>query len=302
MQKKSAKEILKRIEGLLPEQKEFIYSKNYEDALSADKWMRFFKKIIVLDNSVDEILEMAKKRKKWFMIATIVIFFISFGLFFPAVLLPISGGIWLFYIIRVKRFKKIDIDNKCKSFVIPFIAIIKEDCGPKQKIALNVNFSPVENPGFLISDEKLPNKGYPKVRILVFQKQWFSGSYQMLDNSTVNFSFERVLRVKKVTKKNPRGKIKFKKKSQERLLVNCIIKIDKTKYAIKPGAKNQHILYFPRYGNSKGLIRFNETDKQYVFKIKAGFIDRRNPEIEFPLTAEDASGLIANAFSMLQPK
>lgn len=302
MQKKSAKEILKRIEGLLPEQKEFIYSKNYEATLSVDKWMRFFKKIVVLDNSVDEILETARKKKKWFMIATIVIFFISFGLFFPAVLLPISGGLWIFYIIRVKKLNKVDIDNKCKNFVVPFIAIIKEDCTPRQKIALNVNFSAIENADFLISDEKLPNKGYPKIRVLVYQKQWFSGNYQMLDNSFVSFSYERVLRVKKVTKKNPRGKIKFKKKSQERLLVNMIIKVDRTKYSLKPGTKNQNILYFPKYGNSKGLLRFNETDNQYVFKIKAGFIDRRNPEIEFPLTAEDASGLIANAFSMLQPK
>jgi len=301
MQKKSAKEVLKRLETFQPDQLDFIYSKKYAASLSADKWMRFFKKIVVLDNSVDELLVSSRKKRIWFMVASIICLFTSM-LIIPAFILPITLVLMIIFWVRESKFKKIDIDNKCKNFIVPFIAMLKQDCAPNQKIKLDINFLRLDTPEFLISDEKLPGKGYPKVRVLFYKKKWLSGSYQMIDKTDISFDFERVFRLKKVTKKNYRGKIKYKQKQQHKLLVNMLIKIDKNQYSLKPGFKMQKQIVFNKFGNSKGLISCSDSGDNYVFKLKASFIDRRAQDKEFFLPAEDASGLIANVYNLVTPK
>ena len=209
----SYKDVKRILKELTPEQTEFLKTRKYEGRQNITKWLELFHKLSVLDEHGDNV---RAKAKKWW-ITSIVLFFISF--FLVAVspfLLAVTLGFLVSFIVFLVFFlklKKMDLSNHLREQIYPFLAIIKDDIPKKEKMKMQLDFSPDSTTKNYLT-ETIPNtsRRYPKIKTRFYTHKYFYASFTMEDGAEIEIEASDLIRRRDVTKVSASGKIKSKVK------------------------------------------------------------------------------------------
>lgn len=297
-----AKLLIESVQSLNEEQQRFINEKKFSATLTAEKWMKFYKKLILLDEQVNTTLEEISKKEKWHFAATMI----SFGLGCIIVLPWLAAIVFLFYWLHYRRWKKrlqkIDVDDRLKSFVAPVTALMQQEMSPDTKIPLSLNMS-VSNCAkeYEVDKQIVKDRGYPKLTVYFYKKPVLDGTFALIDDVVVDVSMYNYVRAKDITKKSRSGKIKYKSKYQYKTMVSIVMKFPKSSYNLAVNSKPVQPIYFKKYGTSKAIIKYSDSADYHKFKLRACFIDRSMSSVPFEITPADFVGLISCAYKQVQP-
>ena len=273
-----------RFASLTPAQKELISTKKIDTAMTAEGWIAFMSPLAALDRAGD-----AKRGPIGCvsgllfvgMFVTLVI-----GLFPVAAILLVAAIILLVLWLRLKKH---DIPNALREFVLPLIAVLREDIEPDESIHLRLDLR-----GGTQNDKKqraqvVNEKGYPKVSLDFFTDPWMHGQAKLVDGSTVSWDIVDDIRQRNVTKKNYRGKVKHKTKYKVRRTMGARIALPNEDYTVAGSTD----------GRNEGLrIKVKEGEKRSVFQTR-----KRTVETAIDTSPEvgDLLALITGAYQRVSP-
>lgn len=219
----SYKNIQSTIKHLHPEQAQFLSTKKLKTTRSYEYCYPFLKKLGSLDLLVD-----STKRAVMFglllsgflLVFGIFILFAGIGIPF---LLPIGLIFFIPFIIFMvmrTKLKAVDLPDSFNLFCIPFLSIIGEDMEKNGNVQLQLDLRGYEQSDKLIDDKKLSNHGYPKIRQCIYKDPFFDCHVDLAGKGKLYCTIISIVRQRKITKKNPRGKIKCKTKEKKQALVS----------------------------------------------------------------------------------
>lgn len=107
----------------------------------------------------------------------------------------------------------IDVSDNLRSFVVPVLALFREDFDPRVPLHLRLDLSsPTTNPKKTSQGKPYKQGIYHKVIDTMYLDPWMSAHAMLVDGTKLSWSVTDRIRERKKTKKNPRGKYKTKTK------------------------------------------------------------------------------------------
>ncbi|WP_020531708.1 SdpI family protein [Flexithrix dorotheae] len=263
----SRKKSLEVYNSLDDEQKEIISTKKISGNQPASAWLERLKKVALMDHYGDTY-----RKNQTYAILMVFIGIAGFILtviclaneFYYGLVIPVLAVIGIVLIYKSSsKFNKMDLTNHLRLFIVPLLAILKEESRKKEKIDLEINLNnPCEKDNIV---ETIPNsnKKYPKVKTTFYDLQWMSGKAKLQDQTQLHWTVNDLVRKRDITKKNPRGKIKFKTKYKVKHNVNLKLSIPKESYElVKNPNENQPV-------NGAYKMAYVSSDRFHVFKIRS---------------------------------
>ena len=117
-----------------------------------------------------------------------------------------AGWFWIWL-------RRIDVSNNLRSFVVPVLALFREDFDPKSPVHLRLDLSkPTATPKKTGQSPPFKQGVYHKVIDTMYVDPWMSADAVLVDGTKLSWSVTDRIRERKKTKKNPRGKYKSKTK------------------------------------------------------------------------------------------
>jgi hypothetical protein len=211
---------------LTTRQKSFRRKAQLDGEHCVNEWLEFFVPLEYLDNKLDPKLEgrsrqlrlLEKSRWILFLLSFLSVFLGAFSGSFAIFKLMASlfalamVGTPLFRMLCVRPLRLLDIDNRMKEFVMPFLSVVGQDCGERNQIELALDLRHVEQKAFHLGRENL-HKAATSIAGTVdsYLSTWFRGSYKMLDDTEVDFSMDlELFRRQKRSRSGKRVKVKRK--------------------------------------------------------------------------------------------
>lgn len=274
---------MKMYKALTPEQKEIVDTKTIKGKKTAKQWLNLLQDVANLDTEAD-ILRTKIKTRRWIFLAVAVF------MFFMIILAPV-GLIFLifsiYYMIMYPKLKRIDLSNGFRSFVVPLLVVFREESAPKQKIALDMNLEDPLQEKYLKEYRPPSGRGYPKIKEYNYEVNWLNSlETELKDGAKIELKADDAVRERKITKRNPRGKIKNKRKVKIKHGLRAIISLPKANYTLMNAKDSQ-------------ALRCEENENYYIFKIKGkgiSYAELDTVEVEYFL------GRIAMAYQRVKPK
>ena len=155
--------------------------------------------------------------------------------------------------------RKNNVPNLLREFLVPLLAVLRQDVPAREPLHLDLDLTG-------LSDEKQTEppshakdysrtSGYPKIRETYYADPWLFGTTQFVDGARVKWEITDRVRKRKITKRNPRGKIKTKHKYKTKRRIDVRLQAPATHYAldgnkgvgsdvtirVKPGTKRNGI-------------------------------------------------------------
>lgn len=138
------------------------------------------------------------------------------------------GSLFLFLWTR-----KIDVSNNMREFVLPALAVLKEDFDPKTPVHVRLDLrSPTSTEKRKSESEPYKHGVYYKVIDSIYVDPWMTFDGVLSDGTKLSWSITDTIRERKKTKKNPRGKIKTKTKYRKQTEVEVEVGMKKKVYAL----------------------------------------------------------------------
>jgi hypothetical protein len=107
----------------------------------------------------------------------------------------------------------IDVSNNLRSFVVPILALFREDIDPKTPVHLRLDLTqPTTAPKKTAEGAPYKQGSYYKIVDTTYVDPWMSADTVLVDGTKLSWSVTDRIRERKKTKRNPRGKIKTKTK------------------------------------------------------------------------------------------
>jgi len=206
----------KTYRSLSPEQKQILAQKQLELDRPVDDLLALLKPIAACDT-------VANKSQTRFgctfgimivltFVAVIVLSNLGWGLLAMLVLgvmlgITVAAGwfwIWL---------RGIDVSNNLRQFVVPVLALFREDIDPKTPVHLRVDLSKPTTAAKKTTESAPYKSGvYHKVIDSMYVDPWISAEAVLVDGTRLKWSVTDRIRERKKTKRNARGKYKTKTK------------------------------------------------------------------------------------------
>jgi hypothetical protein len=107
----------------------------------------------------------------------------------------------------------VDVSNNLRSFVVPILALFREDIDPKTPVHLRLDLTqPTASPKKTGEGAPYKQGAYYKIVDTTYVDPWMSADTVLVDGTKLSWSVTDRIRERKKTKRNPRGKIKSKTK------------------------------------------------------------------------------------------
>jgi hypothetical protein len=159
------------------------------------------------------------------------------------------GAGWLYFWTR-----SIDVSNNLRQFFLPVLAIFREDIDAAHPMHLELDLSSPTSPKKKQSESAPYKSGaYHKVIDSIYHDPWLSAAAVLVDGTKLSWTVTDIIRERKKTKRNARGKYKTKtKQDQDQVLeeVSSRRRAGASKEAVRPhrrgrrradrGRKTQH--------------------------------------------------------------
>lgn len=275
---------------LNPDQKRLLGEKSVEGSRTPEEWLGLLKDVSEFDRIGDAGRSGAGKLAIILLISTVILLFVS-GLlgqlipgWIPIVLLIlcvlgaiISGLIYF-------KLKKVDLPNRLRQFIVPVIAILREDIEPSALLNLRIDLrGPI---GEKEMNHQEDSSGYPKIKITNYADSWFSGGANLADSSSLQWQLIDYIRQRKVTKRNPRGKIKSKTKYKIQTLIE-----------VKLGMRSKD--YTPVAPDPSGEVSLKTGEKRNHLRIRHV---EHSTELNSPLDFKVFLDAVTAAYKQVKPQ
>lgn len=212
-----------------------IAKTRYIDAFyTADEWLNVLRSIVEDDTENDHV----RRILGWSAFILVVVAVIASLIASSPIPLLLFGGLSVLAIILYIILKRRDLHNNLRLCVVPLIRILREDMEPGAKIALRVDLrGKLLNEKQVHQNEYKPHGGsYPRVVETFYVDPWMTGSAALADGSVLEWQIVDRVRQRRMTKRNPRGKIKTKTKYKIKTAINVWVRLRQDHYAVESGA------------------------------------------------------------------
>jgi hypothetical protein len=117
-----------------------------------------------------------------------------------------AGWFWIWL-------RRIDVSNNLRQFVVPVLALFREDIDPRTPVHLRLDLSkPTASPKKTTEGAPYKHGIYHKVIDTTYVDPWMSAEAVLVDGTRLRWSVTDRIRERKKTKRNARGKYKTKTK------------------------------------------------------------------------------------------
>jgi len=274
-----------RFASLTTAHKEFIQSRKLDTAMTAEEWIAFLNPLAAVDRAGDAKRGPIGCASGLLFLGAIVTAVIG--------LYPVAGIVLIASVVLLVmwvRLKKHDVPNALRTFVLPLVAVLREDVDGNAPIHLRLDLTGGTSATKKQRTEVLNNKGYPKVSQDYYSDPWMSGEAKLVDGSLVSWEIVDDIRERSVTKRNARGKVKHKIKYRVRRTMDARVALAREDYMMADVAASQRA--------AEIAIKVKEGDKRNVVQLRkrslATTIDT-SPEVS------DLLGLITGAYARVSP-
>ena len=220
------------------EQARVAQTKKLEVNQSADEVLAVVRSLINFDAT------MASRRKKAgcsipLALVLAVGFFFASGFVFDAVktamlvLAALCVAAFVVSIFRYVRLRSQDLSDNLTTTAAPFLALLREDMDKDGRLQVDVDLRPWEIKEKLKKEGEPYKRGsYTKIVDRLYVDPWFSGSASLADGTKVRWKVIDHLLQKKGTKRNARGKYKFKTKVKRKTVAIVTLSFPTKAYAV----------------------------------------------------------------------
>lgn len=242
--------------SLSPEQLDLLSKKSIDARFKIKDWLDLLQKLAIYDRFAD------KRRSQ------LTGWAIAFGVFaFLSIFLPIATGIMLLfivtavllvlliiYLVKINTLQKRDLNNGLREFLVPWLVALREEIGKNTYIKLKIHLGKSTDKAWQISEQKHKGWGYPKVSTYMYLFPWLTGEATLADGTIVDWKCSQLIRHRRITKRNARGKIKTKNKYKIKHIVVAKVQMPKATYTLKPDS---------------ALAAVSQTPEFYILKNKS---------------------------------
>ena len=152
-------------------------------------------------------------------------------------LLPLAYGVKL--AANKYSLKKIDIENHFRLYALPLLRILAEESSENQKIKLSLDCNMPEQKAYQISENATEKAVYPHFTNTHFRLTWLDAQLALADDSFLHIKITDDIRKVVRTRRNPRGKTKYKTKRKISQTIAIKISFDKAKYSLRTAAATE---------------------------------------------------------------
>ena len=184
----------------------------------------------------------------------------------PILMLLLGAAIFAGVLTLYLWTRKIDVSNNMRDFVLPALAVLKEDFDPKQPVHVHLDLrSPTTTEKRKSESEPYKQGVYYKIIDSMYVDPWMSFDGVLTDGTKLSWSITDTIRERKKTKRNPRGKIKTKTKQKKRTTAEVALTFASKHYEVgeaKGGATKKR-----KTVKLKGAEKTDGTAKNPAFDL-----------------------------------
>ncbi|MDM8515441.1 hypothetical protein QUF76_04520 [Desulfobacterales bacterium HSG16] len=184
-----------------------------------------------------------KNEKKAFTRAALCLFGIIASLITGAMtttpyffyLAPVFGIALVIFVLVGIRYSFRDLDDGFRVYLFPLLRALSDDIKKNKKISIEMDFFPTDKKIFKKSKSDKYQKGvYHKCYDTLYERDYLKMTLPLHDGNRLVVSVRDSLIEAQMTKKNPRGKIKTKRKYKKQVMTYTIrLKVSAKKYRCK---------------------------------------------------------------------
>ncbi len=253
-------------------QKVFLKEKRIEKTLTIKEWQRFLKGLARYDKINDECragairtLSLATTLAVLLTILAAVFIvirpttleqvgFILLMAFFASVTI---GGLLLvlFNAIYSRKYKRYDLINHLRKFILPILLVLKEDAHAKTPVQLMLDFNKGNTKDKLLDQKDIKDEPpYIRLKEKTYRHQWAEAAIQLNDATNIQWKGYDDLKEVLDTRRRSSGRVKTKRKFKVKHWVDMRIVFQKEMYQLKNKVQAAEIM--------------TETSDKYIFKLK----------------------------------
>lgn len=267
-----------KLSSLSPEVQQIVKSQK----LSLHQSIALCKEQLAELSLYGQAVEKVKKKHLNLLIFGALLTFLSI---FGAIFLPVFGlflGIGILAIIigaiLYSRYSSISLPTFVKEFLLPMLNILEEESSPQNTIQIDADLNDKLQDQHLLRKALHNTQGYPKTDTFWYQRKHLRLQAQLSKNTTLQLEISEFIRERKITKQNPRGKIKVKRKHKIRV-----------HYQAKVGLPNKYYQLLPLPANSTALrLKHKPSQKRHFLQVSLRHVHQQlgaSPQLDLAIQA-----------------
>lgn len=284
---------------LTPTQRRVLSERRLSGRYTAEQWLGLLERIAELDRQADAA------RKRCGLLAIIGIVAAFLGLMF---LVPLLSGVgapdWLVGILALLllglpivcgvlyfTLRGRDLPNNLRELIYPLLCVLREDVAPNTPLELEADLR-----GGMVKDKRTDEQNlsrgrlrYPKILETHYLDPWLSGAAALADGSTLRWKVADRIRVRRITKRTARGKVKTKYKHKSKRLLEVSLGLRHKSYQIKTEpATDQQVQVRP--GERRDALRLTKL------MTLSGSMRGRRRDLDWTLPLDPLLELVSAAY------
>lgn len=222
--------------SLNAEQKQILADKRIEANRPVEELLALMKPLAACDTMADKVRTKLGCSFALAIVVTIIGFFVlmnvagfTIGVVVGLLLLVVAIALGFFYFWT----RKIDVSNNFREFVVPVLSVFREDIDTARPVKVSIDLSSPIHKTKLQSESAPYSKGvYHKVIDSMYRDPWMSADAVLVDGTKLSWTVTDVIRERKKTKRNPRGKYKTKTKYSKKTNLEVTVGLRKKTYDV----------------------------------------------------------------------
>lgn len=281
-------------QSLTPDQKTFIKEKRIEGWYAPAAWLDFFARVA----EYDRVRDASSKRVTGYgcgcallLLGLLIASFIVpplFLVFLPALFFAIVFAVFFF-----KR--RADVPNHLRQFVVPLVAVLREDVKPHSTIFLRVDLR-----GGTLAEKRVGNQLSPagqrlqakgsKITEEFFADQWLLMRALLADNTTLQVQALDRIRKRQEGKKRTSGKYKTKTKHKIKSRLEATLRFSNRRYDVATK---------PEKNSTGARLRIKQGAQRTKINIRRVAV---SDALDKPVAVRELLQAISTAYRLVTPK
>lgn len=153
-----------------------------------------------------------------------------------------------------------NLPAKIEDLLFPLIAILRLDVEPNSTINLWIDCRSMKQRRRLISVNPVSTTRRLKRYDSYYSDRWFYGQVKFKDDNCISWVVENTIRESKITKKNYRGKTKYKSKSKIMQRIDCSLSFKKNIYQYI----NKDLSIHQKEKDQRSVLKHRQVQEMFV--------------------------------------
>jgi hypothetical protein len=244
-----------RLSSLSPEIQQVVKSKKLSFHQSIARCQEQLTELSLYGQAVEKA---QKKHLNVLMFGVLLTFISIFGaIFVPAFSLFLGVGVIAIIVgaILYSRYPNAKLPTFIKEFLLPLLSVLEQENGPEAIVQIEAELHETLQEQHLLRKTLHSTQNYPKTDTFWYERTLLRLQAELSKNTHLQLEISELIRERKVTKRNIRGKIKVKQKHKIRVNYEAKVSLPSKYYELqalsassrhlrlkhKPGEKRQQI-------------------------------------------------------------